>query len=216
MMRDQENLPGTDFTSTRIAAGIYLGRLLSPEDVATATHDRQGGEYVALRRWTLCGDVSPGIFDYLRARALLPPADENVTWFEAAGGERYAVFVHEAACIQHRFLVPLYEERTLDFLAQAERSGFGYSLSGDGAEAIVWRSALGARHLESLRHRWAPIRSATEEAAFSSFAPLVAALRSPKMVPSLRPGGEVSRVSVTAVPPLELCRRLGVAKGGLN
>lgn len=195
--------------SSMILPGLHLGRLMSPEEVASATSERQSPVFASLRRWTLCGDISPNLFDVFRSRNLLPSAVERVTAFTAGSGVRYAVFSHQIGTFQHRFLLPLFEERVAKCLEEASRQpSLGYSLAGDGDEAIVWRSVLAPGHIAPLRQLVSSVGASQDEAVLAEYSRVIQEVSDPRRIPSVSPDQVVKRVSLTAVPPFELVSRI--------
>lgn len=214
-MKDQKtHLSETDF---RIAHGVYLGLLMSPTDVARATALRDSPVFSALQRWTLCGDVSPAVFDVLQSVQSQVGLSERVTAFSSPAGHGYVVFTHQVGAFQHRFFTPLYDAKVAQCLEDITREGtLGYSLGGEGSQAIVWRSCLGPRDLLPLKSMCGTVSEGEEEAALEEYSRLLAEARDPARIPSVHEGVTVKYASVSAIAPADvmaqLARRYGVTQ----
>jgi len=126
-----EDKKQSSVTNFRLAHGVYMGVLMSPSEVRAATGSRPGEVSRALARWTLCGDISPSVFELLRATQMLRDAKERVTAFSSASGLHYATFTHQVGAFQHRYLVPLFDRRVVQCLEDVCGAGaLGYSPVG--------------------------------------------------------------------------------------
>lgn len=194
----------------KVAHGIYVGTLMSPTEVACATAGRDSPVYSALHRWTLCGDVSPTVFELLRAvRMGGPDANERVTAFSSQSGNGYVIFTHQIGAFQHRYFVPLFDTRVTECLEQITRDGqLGYSLAGENNQATVWRTVLGPRDFLPLMALCGTVPEGEEEAALDEYAQLLREAREPARIPSVLEGVTVRYASVSAIPPLDLAGRL--------
>lgn len=206
-MNDQQRqAQSNDF---RIAQGVYVGRLMSPGDVASSTAGREGAVYRELQRWTFCGDVSPAVFDLLYATRTTPGTNERVTAFWSPQRRGYLVLTHQVGMFQHRFFVPLFDAKVQECIGDiSAESSLGYSLSGEGNQAIVWRSVLGARDFLPLRTMCKGIAEGEEEAALDEYARMLGEVRNPERIPSLIAGLGVRYASVSAITPEGLISRL--------
>ena len=198
----------------KVAHGIYVGVLMAPADVAKAIQNRQGEEYKSLCRWTLCGDVSPGLLDLLQVSHLRPGANERVTAFAAPSGLNYAMFTHQVATLQHRYLVPLFDGHVARCIEEVGRGGgLGYSLAAENDKAIVWPSVLGARDVRPLGALCTAAKDGQEDEALEEYAHVLAEVREPGRIPSLVQGEDVRYVSVSVIPPIDVLERLAQRYG---
>lgn len=97
-----------------VHAGV--GRIIVPEEVQLATEKLPGVDSGMLDGyWALCGDMSVAMFDYILEN---PTAKQfhRITSLNGAGGGKYLVMTSQVGIHQHRFLVPLYEESSINFL----------------------------------------------------------------------------------------------------
>lgn len=205
-MKTQEEI-GTVPPSTMVIPGIHLGRLMSPSEVASATANRSGPEYEWLRRWTLCGEVGENMFELVR-EAVLKPMGERLGAFTSPVGCQYAVFAHQVLSWQHRLLLPLYEQKAANFLSDAARQGFGYSLAGEETEAVVWTSAADASALMALRVLCAPVPDGRDEDALAELPLVVAEVKDAGRIAPVGDAGAVKHVSVSVIPPEGLVGRI--------
>ena len=111
---------------------LALGRLMSPVEVETATSHRDTTETdIYHNRWILCGDLKASTFerfscfygDYISLR---------ISGFTSTSGNKWGVITHQVEGHQHRFILPLWEARTADFIRAMLSAGFGFSLGCEG------------------------------------------------------------------------------------
>lgn len=198
----------------KIAPGIYLGVLMSPAEVATATHGREEAVYKALERWTLCGDVSPSAFHVMEYVTKVERANERLTAFSSPAGFGYAMFTHQVGAFQHRYLVPLFDSRVTECLDDITTDGtLGFSLAGDDSQAIVWRTVLGPRDFLPLKVMCGEVPHGQEELALEEYARLLAEARDPARIPSVLDGVTVKYASVSGIPPNDVLTRLATRYG---
>ncbi len=187
----------------KIMPGVYAGRLMSPEEVNAAIGtqpDQVIQEVVGC--WTLCGDVSTGMFSALRAASVLRGATERVTAFLSPAGAGYAVLTQQLQGFQHRFLLPLFEPRIIAFVAAMNRDSLVYSLGNDDdAEALVWRSTFGARDLLPLQAFCSPLAAESQGKVILEWARVVKTMTALKQVPSTTLGDVVHHVDLTILTP---------------
>jgi hypothetical protein len=213
-MRDPKTYDqGTNF---RIARGLYLGALMSPAEVAHATSTRDDPVYNTLHRWTLCGDVSPALFELLRVMQRQGAANERVTAFSSQAGNSYVAISHQIGAFQHRFFLPLFDAKVAECLASITGEGrLGYSVAGENNEAIVWPSVLGSRDFIPVRAMCGNIPEGREEETLEEYARLLGEARDPARIPSVLEGVTVKYASVSAIAPSDvvarLARRYGMA-----
>ena len=207
-MNEQKNFDkGSNF---KVTHGIYIGTLMSPTEVARATAGRDSPVYGALRRWTLCGDVSPTVFELVQAVQLgTSRANERVTAFSSPAGHGYVVLTHQIGSFQHRYFVPLFDARVKECLEHITRDGaLGYSLAGENNQAIVWPTVLGPRDFVPLKAMCGAVPEGDEEVVLEEYARLLGEVRDPARIPSVLEGVSVRYASVSAIPPNDLVTRL--------
>jgi hypothetical protein len=211
MHEDKEKSRTTNF---RITRGVYLGVLMSPSEVEAATGAVPTHLSRVLARWTLCGDISPAVFELLQVTQMLTGANERVTAFSARSGLHYAAFTHQVAAYQHRYLVPLFDRRVVECLEDVCSDGaLGYSLAGESDQAIVWRSVLGPRDFMPVKALCSTVPEGHEERVLEEYSSVLREARDPERIPTLIAGTPVRFASVTAVPPGDLLARLGKRYG---
>ncbi len=119
------------------------------------------------------------------------------------------MFTHQMASFQHRFQVPLFDTRVTQCMeAVGREGGLGYSLAGEGDLALVWPSVLGARDVLPLNVLCGDVPAGQEEEALEEYARILGEARDPQRVPSIVKGTDVRYVSVSAIPPLDVLKRL--------
>lgn len=197
----------------KVAHGVYVGALMSPADVARATQRREGAAYRALQRWTLCGDVSPTLFCMLRAAGWPDRIAERLTVLTGEVGH-YWVMTHQLAGFQHRFLAPLFDDAVANCVrAAAAGETLGYSLAGEGNQAMVWGSPLSATAFAPVAALCRDLAEGQEEAALADYAQALQEVRHPERIPSLLERSLVRHASVTAIPPKKLLEQVTARYG---
>lgn len=197
----------------KVTQGVYVGVLMSPAEVSAATRGREGeGEgdlYRGLRRWTLCGDVSPALLEVLRVARMKFGSNERISAFTAPSGLHYAVFTHQLAVFQHRYVVPLFDSVVVRCMQEVvQGGGLGYCLAGENDQAIVWPSVAGAREVMPIAALCGGVADGQEEQALEEYSRMLRELCEPQRVPSLLPGVAVQYASVSAIAPLDLMERM--------
>lgn len=201
-------------TNFRIAHGIYLGLLMSPADVARATAARNSPVYNVLQRWTLCGDVSPTVFEVLQAVQKKARVNERVTAFSSAAGHSYVMFTHQVGTFQHRYFLPLFDSKVAQCLADITCAGaLGYSLAGESNQGLVWPSCLSPRDFLPLKAMCGTVAEGEEEAVLDEYARLLDEARDPARIPSVVEGVTVRYASVSAIPPADVMAQLASRYG---
>lgn len=202
--------------STRVAPGVYFGRLMSPAEVSAAIQSRAEAERRAIGApWTLCGDVTRDLFDLLRSSKLLDRATERITAFRSPEGANYAVFTNQIGAFQHRFLLPLYDDAAMTFVEDLTRCRLAYSLGGDDtSEAVLWWSQLLPHEVLPLQALCGQLPPEHEGRVAQEYPSIVRAMVNAAQVPSTRADVAVKYVTVAAVPPHRvLLSNLGLAVG---
>ena len=192
--------------------GVYAGRLMSPAEVngAIGTQPDEVIQKVS-SCWTLCGDVSRGMFSALRAASVLCGATERLTAYLSPAGAGYAVLTQQLQGFQHRFLLPLFEPRTASFVAAMSRDSLVYSLGNDDdVEALVWRSTFSARDVLPLQVFCSPLVAESRQEVILEWARVVKTMTALQQVPSTTLGEVVHHVDLTILTPddtLAACTR---------
>ena len=202
-MKKETDIQTAKGESTRVAPGVYFGRLMSPTEVGDAIRDRAEAERRAIGApWTLCGDVTRDLFELLRSSKLLQSAVERVTAFSSPEGANYAVFTNQIGAYQHRFLVPLYDECAIAFVEDLTRCRLAYSLGGDDtSEAVLWWSRLAPHEALPLQALSRHLQPEQERRVVREYPDVVRAMVNTAQVPSNRADVPVKYVTVAAVPP---------------
>ena len=196
-------------TDSKLCEGVYLGALMSPAEVKSATSGRSNAVPGELHRWTLCGDVDPIIFSMLNAHGNLQQDNERLTVFGNDLELHYAVFTHQAGYFQHRFLVPLYDPKAAACVrAVAHGDAMGYSLAGQGTKATVWATRLGVKELMPLLPMCSEAPAGRERHVLRDYVDTVMHLRDPKCIASSVEGLDVRFASVSAIAPESLLDRI--------
>lgn len=186
----------------KLRDGIYLGTLLSPAEVAQATAERSERLPSAAQRWTLCGDVDPSVFSMLHASGQPQQSNERLTILVSASGQRYVVFTHQVGVFQHRYVAALFDTKMMRCVrAVAHGDALGFSLGGEGAQALIWPTAFGVMEFLPLLPLCRETPQGQEKRMLREFADTVLELRDPRRIPSALDGVTVRYASVSAIAP---------------
>jgi hypothetical protein len=148
----------------------------------------------------LCGDLKVSTFerfscffgDYISLR---------VSGFASTSGNKWGVITHQVEGHQHRFILPLWEARTADFIRAMLSTGFGFSLGCKGESRTL---LFMAQRLQDL----VPFLSLSETAGTPEMADwvkempmLISMLGRSEAIPSIVPKHRVLDVSISMVIP---------------
>ncbi|MGY2490190.1 hypothetical protein [Cupriavidus sp. CP313] len=135
---------------------VIPARIMAPTELTEALAEKlQLQQLLANAGWCICGDMSSRMFDALSQLSEAPPI--RFTGFAGSRGGNYAAITHQVQSCQHRFLLPLYDEKVGGFLRSLEESLFQVSLGRQGQEnALVLRGECPWSHvvplIEMLQH----------------------------------------------------------------
>lgn len=179
--------------------GVHFGRIMTTEEVVAEALEPQTKQLARSENaWTVCGDISKTMFD------AMPSADRvalrsNVV---GTGNALYLILTQQVKCMQHRFVLPLYDSGVQEFLAHSVNHPFWYSLGEAGGEgAVVLNSS---QHHKDLKHVLAIAPKWEPEDKLKAFADLLDAtyeITKISFVPSCMPQHHVKSVSTTLVSP---------------
>jgi len=201
----------------KLREGIYLGALMSPAEVMRATAGRREGLRGTAQRWTFCGDVDPTIFSMLQASRHPQRDNERLTVLVSASGLRYAVFTHQAGPFQHRYVAALFDPKVVSCVrAVAHGDALGFSLGGEGTQAVIWPTEFGVREFLPLLPLCDETPLRQEKHVLREFVDTVLELRDPRRIPSSMNGVVVRFASVSAIAPEALIEQASSAQRALK
>jgi hypothetical protein len=179
---------------------LYAGRLMSPEEVFSATSARGNIPLNFRNRWYLCGDVSEKFWTLIRNGTEI--LGYRITVFTSPDDTVYATFVVQLKQFQARFLLPLSDDKALKFIAEAGVSGLGLSLGRDGGgRAILLDFEVSPAQIEPIFAIAKQSRRLTEAEAFAELELATMSAMDKKLVSSALPNYEVQHVSLNVIPP---------------
>lgn len=117
-----------DLALTNRPRFISAARLMSPEEVAAATQDRDAKVrdwHKGL--WMLCGDVHRTMFDLL-AGVTRPIFAARISAFTAPLQFKYGILTTQAGPHQHRFIFPLWDPLSTRLVKEMSRGNVGFML----------------------------------------------------------------------------------------
>lgn len=116
---------------------LYMGRLMTPDDVVAALSDRDLCERTQIgRRWMFCCDVNSKMFEQLRCHREDTLA-LRVTGFVSLLGAAYGVLTHQVEGHQHRLLLPLYDAEVQAAIVGAANEPHGFLMGNDNQTESV-------------------------------------------------------------------------------
>lgn len=129
---------------------VIPARVMAPTELTDALAEKPKlQELLASSGWCICGDASAKMFDALSLLGDAPPV--RFTGFRGSRGGNYAVVAHQVQGCQHRFLLPLYDEKVGAFLRSLEYGFLQVSLGRQGQEnALVLRGKCPWSHVVPL------------------------------------------------------------------
>ena len=218
-MNQFNQTPGaTDAQSNmRTPSPHYFAQLLSPAEVAEATADNlEILQDLTKDRWILGGHVSEQMFSVLQgSSAITHPA--RLSAISTKDGAQYIVISHQIFNWQHRFLLPLYDERVQSFIKGATSGRIAYMLGNDGArEGIVFDDVFTAKKFLPVLQMCKPMSEEAQEEAMLEMSFIIDDLSKPERVASIFEMHPVKYVSVSAIMPQVLTRVLHEALFGMR
>jgi hypothetical protein len=198
----------------KVGPGVYVGALMSPAQVARATKHHPTETCKALARWTLCGDVSPAAFSVLRAAGWPARVCERLTVLTSPMSLTYWVAAHQVGSFQHRFIAPLFDASVKTCVSALSRGEpLGYSMAGEGDQAVVWASRADAPAFAPVLALCTELPAGDEETVLSDYSAAVNELRHPERISSLIEDKAVTHTSVSVIAPRQILERLAARYG---
>lgn len=116
---------------------LYIGKLMSPEETASALQNRSDFEKNRISGWYLCGEVHPDMWKHANAVRgslnaqlfVLGPTPDNPL--------AYAVFVQEIGHWQHRLVLPLLGLSVGKLVDSLQTTPIGLSLGDDESDRAL-------------------------------------------------------------------------------
>lgn len=180
---------------------LALGRLMSPVEVEAATHHRDICETETYRnRWMLCGDLKPATFD-LFSRLPGNHIPFRVSGFVSTSGNRWGVITHQVEGHQHRFVLPLWESQTADFVRAMPSAGFGFSLGCTGGSKALLITGQRIQDAAPLLHLCKTAIAPEMTVWMKELPMLMSTLGRAEAIPSIVPKHQVLEVSLSTVMP---------------
>lgn len=183
---------------------VIPARIMAPTELTAELAEKlQLRSLLANAGWCICGDMSTRMFDALSQLGEAPPI--RFTGFTGSRGGNFAVITHQIQSCQHRFLLPLYDEKVGGFLRSLEHGFLQVSLGRQGQEnALVLRGECPWSHVLPLVEMLQHSSAANALAATVELKEVLAALARFDAIPSNDVGAAVDDLSVSFVLPEEL------------
>ncbi|QUN27747.1 hypothetical protein KB879_27450 [Cupriavidus sp. KK10] len=185
-------------------AVVAPARIMAPTELTAALAEKLPlQELLANAGWCICGDMSSRMFDALSQLSEAPPI--RFTGFTGSRGGNFAVITHQVQRCQHRFLLPLYDEKVGKFLRSLEHGFLQVSLGRQGQEnALVLRGECPWSHVVPLVEMLQHSSGASASSALVEMKEVLAVLARFDAIPSNDVGASVDDLSVSFVLPEEL------------
>jgi hypothetical protein len=120
-----------------VTKNLYLGRLMSPNEVAGATLENRSIPSAVKLSWALCGDTSKECWELIQNKQ--EQVAYRISGFTSTWQSAFAIFTVQVRDHQTRFLLPLGLEKTNQFIESGGHNGIVVSLGRNGADAAVLR-----------------------------------------------------------------------------
>lgn len=179
---------------------LYAGRLMSPEEVLSATSGRTEISPYIKNRWYLCGDVSEKFWMLMENGTEI--LGYRITVFTSPDNTVYATFIVQLQQFQARFLLPLSDDKALKFIAEAGVAGLGLSLGRNGGgKTILLDFQVSPAQIEPIFAIAKQSRRLSEADAFAELELATMSAMEKTLVSSALPNYEVQHVSLNVIPP---------------
>jgi hypothetical protein len=180
---------------------IYLGRLMSPQEVKEATMTRNEIPCIVQNSWFLCGDVTDEFWC-----ALLENPRKNhgfrVSAFTTPSDGAYVMLTVQLKNMQCRFLLSLSDAKVIKFIDDAGKTGIWLSLGrNDGHESILQAFPVNPEHLQPISALAHGCKNLAPADALVEFQLAALAAQDRKTIPSVVPGFAVRHVSLSLIAP---------------
>ena len=136
---------------------FYVGKLMSPKEVALAIQDYSESEKNQIEGWHLCGELHPKMWEIANSQhatirgqllVLKPTPEHPIT---------YAIFLQVIGHWQHRMVLPLLGQTVGKFLESLQTSPLGISLGDDESNRTIVVPLNAAPHAATDMHDcWQP------------------------------------------------------------
>lgn len=134
--------------NSSVNSGIYLARLMSPEEVKEATGITQIPSEIR-NGWALCGDMPEGLWKVMQNQT--ERIGFRVSAFTTPNSRGYAIFTVQIRDYQIRFLLQMGWLKHTQFFETGARDGIYVSLGRDGGDhALVQKFHIQQHELEPL------------------------------------------------------------------
>lgn len=200
-----------------VTTSLYVGCLMTPEDVAEALSERSPQEQQLFGgRWFLCCDVNSQMFDLLRTMQLSEIA-QRATGFVSSQGGPYGVLTHQVGGHQHRLLLPLYDAEVQRAITSLTDQPFGFLMGHDNQadSVILMTSSVAGREMQGLPGLRKTVGEDVLKALIGELPDVVMTLAIPDKIPGLR-NEPVCSVSLSVVMPYHSMMQVDENIGGLH
>lgn len=120
--------------SAKKPKNVFIANLLDPKEVEFLTRENPLDQKEKLRgHWLLDGTVSRNMYAALVNNFPYDLA-ARFTVFPTPTGAAYAVITTQLGSSQHRFVLPLFESKAIDFLTSLSRGPLNICLGTENAE----------------------------------------------------------------------------------
>ena len=182
---------------------IHTAVIFSPAEVEFNFRDFTDEARARIRgRWMLAGAVNDALYSSLEANEGADMAAELVI-LPAPSGATYVVLTCQLGEMQHRFVLPMYEQKVVELLTAATKEPLSIYLENTGplTQGIAYDCPLPCKHFENARTLRQAIDASKKVDFIIEFPAVVTALVSIDAVPSLN-GGCVRDVDASFFLPL--------------
>lgn len=182
---------------------VFEGRLMTPQEVTESFICR--GEFVPPKlkgNWFLCGDVTAGMFDAVKAKGVAKLA-LRLSVFTTPQGGVYLVLTHQIGASHHRFVLPVWDADVLAGVKALYSGRLQFMLARqETQEALVISSGFEQDEIEPLLAHRAPEDSDQLLTLLAEMPTVVQTMRQMEAVPGCNWLGPVAEVAVSVIAPV--------------
>jgi hypothetical protein len=182
-----------------INRAVYLGRLMSPQEVQAATSQRMEIPDGIRSCWYLCGDITEELWYAINNSSNINKGFCLNALTRHDGGS-YVIFTFQLRDMQCRFLLSVRDKKVINFLDNAQKTGIWLSLGrDDGNQAILQPFLLSPEHLRPISDFAKSCNVMAPEEALVDFRLAAFEVIKPVTVPSILQGFEIRQVSLSII-----------------
>ena len=189
--------------SVKKPRNVFYANLLNPDEVDLATRESPAEEREPLRgQWLLDGTVSRKMYVDVSGNF---PCDlaAALTVFPTPMGAAYAVIATRIGAGEHRFVLPLFETKVLDFLSSLSRGPLNIRLgTEDGVDGRKYDCDVSQGFVEWVIDVGRSLDLQNIDEFMAELPTVLSAVRIPNLTPGSPKGNDIGEVYVSVLKPV--------------